>query len=137
MTMPTVGALQELIEGLLAERDHRYEQRFVQAEVAREAALAAVKTANAKAEEDAKLWRASANEWRGAMGDRERSFVSRTEAASENRRMAEKIDELTARITRTEGQTQGAASTTALLLSVAGVLVTVVGGVIAILALNA
>ena len=31
------------------------------------------------AEENATIWRASANEWRGAMTDRERAFMSRTE----------------------------------------------------------
>lgn len=44
-----------------------------------ELALSAAKEAVSVAEVNADRWRASANEWRGAMSDRERDFMSRRE----------------------------------------------------------
>ena len=46
---------------------------------AHEAEFAAVRRAVAVYEATADKWRDSANEWRGAMSDRERDFVSRRE----------------------------------------------------------
>lgn len=47
--------------------------------VAISAALAAAKEAVLKKEEEVERWRANANEWRGAMNDRERDFLTRRE----------------------------------------------------------
>jgi hypothetical protein len=44
-----------------------------------EAALAAAKEAVAIAEQNSQRWRTNANEWRGAMSDRERDFLTRKE----------------------------------------------------------
>lgn len=52
---------------------------LVAQEKAVSAALAAADKAVAKAEIGAREWQASANEWRGAMSDRERQFVTRKE----------------------------------------------------------
>jgi hypothetical protein len=71
-----------------------FDQRFIDSEKAVGAALAAaekaVNTAFASAEKaveksemNADKWRASANEWRDAMNDREVKFASRTEVATE------------------------------------------------------
>lgn len=66
------------------------DQRFAAQEIAVDKALAAAKEAVVaalaasekavdKAEVSAERWRNSANEWRGAMSDRERDFLSRKE----------------------------------------------------------
>lgn len=64
----TVETLKEHFEGILAEKDK-----------AINIALAAAKEAVLVAESNAEKWRSNANEWRGAMSDREKTFVSRAE----------------------------------------------------------
>lgn len=54
-------------------------QRFKDSQEAVEKALASSKEAVNKAEEQAEKWRQNANEWRGAMNDRERTFLTRRE----------------------------------------------------------
>jgi len=58
----TVGTLLQLMN----ERDKRYEQRFA----SQEEAVRVYKETSDK-------WQAAANEWRGAMTDRERNFLSK------------------------------------------------------------
>jgi hypothetical protein len=58
----TVGTLLQLMN----ERDRRYEQRFS----SQEEAVRVYKETSDK-------WQAAANEWRGAMTDRERNFLSK------------------------------------------------------------
>lgn len=55
------------------------DQRFDDQEKAVQAALASAEKAVDKAERQGERWRESANEWRGAMTDRERDFLSRKE----------------------------------------------------------
>ena len=64
----TEVSLKEHFEQLLAALDKRYEDRF-----------AAQEQAIAVAERVGEKWRADANEWRTAMNDRERNFVSQKE----------------------------------------------------------
>jgi len=64
------------------EMDRRIEQRFTDLDKAVTAALAAVKEAGDKAEDERKAWQANSNEWRGAMDDREARFMPRTEHQS-------------------------------------------------------
>ena len=64
----TVETLKELFDRVLIERD------------------AAIKIA----EDNAEKWRASANEWRGAMNDRERQFLTKEEF-NEYRRTMDKL----------------------------------------------
>lgn len=61
-------SLKEHFEKILAEKDK-----------AINIALAAAKEAVAVAEANAQKWRESANEWRGAMTDREKTFMPRSE----------------------------------------------------------
>ncbi len=68
------------VDEMAAERDLRYQQRFEAAERAVKAALEAADKAVGKAEITADKWRENANEWRGAMNDRERSLMPRSEA---------------------------------------------------------
>ena len=75
---------------ILSANDQRYQERFAAQEKAVKdalaaqekavnAALAASEKAVSVAENNAEKWRANANEWRGAMTDREQRFVSVTE----------------------------------------------------------
>lgn len=60
--------LKEYMERILEEKDK-----------ALSAALASAEKAVLKKEEEVECWRANANEWRGAMSDRERDFLTRKE----------------------------------------------------------
>jgi len=60
--------LKEHFEDILAEKDK-----------ALSAALASAEKAVLKKEEEVERWRNNANEWRGAMNDRERDFLTRKE----------------------------------------------------------
>lgn len=64
----TVETLKEHFEKILAEKDK-----------AINIALAAAKEAVGVAEANAEKWRSNANEWRGAMSDREKTFLTRSE----------------------------------------------------------
>jgi len=64
----TEVSLKEHFEKILAEKDK-----------AINIALAAAKEAVAVAETNAEKWRSNANEWRGAMSDREKTFVTKIE----------------------------------------------------------
>jgi len=62
---------------LLIEVDKRNAQQFAAQEKAVGAALAAAEKAVAVAERNAEKWRDNANEWRGAMTDKDRNFVTK------------------------------------------------------------
>lgn len=108
--MSKVAHLRELID----ERDRQYAQRFEAQALAVSAALAAqekfaaaqaasAKEAIEKAEMNTDAWKASANEWRGAMGDRERNFVHR----SEKEALEKELAALTSRLDRIDGRSGG------------------------------
>jgi hypothetical protein len=81
-------------------------------------------------------WRKSANEWRGAMSDRDRLLVPRDTYDTMTVNQAAQLADLQARLTLAEGKAAGAASSLSLVLSVAAVLLAVVMATVAILALN-
>ena len=56
-----------------------FEKILVEKDKALSAALAAAKEAVNIAEKNAEKWRDQANEWRGAMSDREKKFITRSE----------------------------------------------------------
>ena len=56
-----------------------FERILVEKDKAISAALASAKEAVSIAENNAEKWRNQANEWRGAMSDREKNFVTRRE----------------------------------------------------------
>jgi hypothetical protein len=92
----TVDTLKEHVEKILAEKDK-----------AINIALAAAKEAVGVAETNAEKWRDNANEWRGAMSDREKKFLSREEflAFKESSEKALKIEK--ERADRGEGRGVG------------------------------
>lgn len=71
------------------------------------AALVAAEKAVLVAENNAEKWRAAANEWRGAMNDRERNLMPRAEAEQSAKANAEKIDAQASRLDKAEGRTNG------------------------------
>ena len=64
----TVDSLKAYFDAVLAEKDK-----------ALSAALTSAKEAVEKSEDNSQRWREQANEWRGAMTDREKTFMSRAE----------------------------------------------------------
>lgn len=74
-----VAALKELTLALFAEKQKALEAALLAQEKAVTAALDSSDKAIEKAEINAERWRASANEWRGAMSDRDRELPSRRE----------------------------------------------------------
>ena len=67
----------ETLKALMDERDRRYGEIAAAKEKAVEAAFTAAAEAVAVAEANAERWRDNANEWRAAMTDRERNFLSK------------------------------------------------------------
>lgn len=128
--------LREHFEALLRELDVRMEQRFKAQEGAVAAALAAAKEAVTVAEANARDWRQGANEWRGAMTDRERDLFSRREGEALDRQLRDVTD----RLNRGEGTVTGgqeasanAARSLGLQIASAAVFVSLVGVLIAVL----
>jgi hypothetical protein len=106
----TIDSIRLDMEG----RDKRYTERAEAQDKAVSAALAAQKEAVAaalaasdkaveKAEATAEKWRASANEWRGAMSDRDRELPSRREVTGEVMRLEATIKPLTAYVAAQSG----------------------------------
>lgn len=91
----------DTLKALMDERDRRYSEVSEAKERAISAALAAAEKAVSVAEANAEKWRSNSNEWRAAMDDRERNFLSKG-----------------------MGYVVGALSVVALLITIAGKLVT-------------
>jgi hypothetical protein len=72
-------SLREYVDALFAEREKGVEAALAAQEKAVAAALEASDKAITKAEANAEKWRENANEWRGAMSDRDRALPSRRE----------------------------------------------------------
>lgn len=70
----TLGTLKALMD----ERDRRYTDVAQEREKAIALAVQSVERALTIAEASAEKWREAANEWRGAMEDRERNFISKS-----------------------------------------------------------
>jgi len=98
-----------------------------------QAALAASEKAVTKAEAQAENWRQSANEWRGAMTDRERSFVPRTEHVQAIQTLNEKIERLEKRDIATTSVRQGGDAVVAYVIAVGGIAIGAGGLALAVL----
>lgn len=81
-------------QALADAQDKAIQAALVAQEKAVQAALAAADKAVTKAEQQSESWRQSANEWRGAMGDRERTFVPRTEWEQGSKTLVERLDSM-------------------------------------------
>lgn len=117
-------------------QDKAVQAALVAQEKAVQAALAAADKAVAKAEENTRQWQISANEWRGAMSDRERTFVPRPEHAKDIDAMKDRLDRLESRTNVTTGIKQGSDAVIAWFFAAAGLSIGLVGIVLAILRLK-
>ena len=123
MTEPTDQVtLRAYIRDLMDERDRRYGERFDAQALAVAAALTAAKEAVQVGETNAQRWRESANEWRGAMSDRESSFLSRLEYNAEHKALENKVNSLQARVDKSEGQSRGLSKVGATAVGTASIL---------------
>jgi predicted transcriptional regulator len=87
----TVETAMQHVLALIGANDHRYEQRFIDAERAVSYALAAAKEAVIKAEQAAEKRFESVNEFRNTLSDQQRNLLPRSEADRAFAAMAEKI----------------------------------------------
>jgi hypothetical protein len=71
--------LKEYVDRRFDDQEKAVQAALMAADKGVSAALASAEKAVDKAESSSEKWRASANEWRAAMGDREREFLSRKE----------------------------------------------------------
>lgn len=105
----------------LASQDKATATALAAAEKAVNAALAAQEKAVSLAEANSALWRASANEWRGAMTDREGQFVKTAELMSANAQ----IKEIKESLASTQGRGQGRGDMWGYVIGAVGLIATV------------
>jgi hypothetical protein len=121
LTLQALNGAISAIKELLSEMDRRYEQRFIAAQEAIQAALLAQKEAVASAlmAADRALSKAelanekrfeSVNEFRSTLSDQARELMPRNESMSMMAAMASKMSELADRFNRLEGQGLGVSS---------------------------
>jgi hypothetical protein len=90
----TIETLKQHFDQRLMDQDKAVQAALAAAEKAVAAALAAAEKAREQASEEAKAWRASANEWRGSMMDREIRFASREEMTAELKAVRAQLESL-------------------------------------------
>jgi hypothetical protein len=105
----SIETLKEYFEKVLAEKDK-----------AINIALAAAKEAVGVAEANSEKWRSNANEWRGAMTDREKTFVSRAEFESYKTSADKALSLEKERADKGQGKNEATKYIIALLLAIAG-----------------
>ena len=105
-----VSSIKAKIDGqsrLLEEIDRRYSQQFESQEKAVASALAAAEKAVYVAEQNAEKWRTNANEWRGAMDDRESRFVQKEHLNPMMGGLQKEVDELKTFVNQSMGKSMG------------------------------
>jgi PBP1b-binding outer membrane lipoprotein LpoB len=123
---------------LLAEMDLRYQQRFdaqgqaltaalLAAEKAVQTALIAAEKAVAKAETANEKRFESVNEFRKSLADQTANFLPRNEYGSAHQSLIDKLNDLAARVDKTEGRTSGLSDGTKLLLQLGGLVIAAIG----------
>jgi hypothetical protein len=80
--MPNEIDLRDYVDAMFAEKEKALRAALTAQEKAVSAALESSDKAITKAEANAEKWRENANEWRGAMSDRDRELPSRREVES-------------------------------------------------------
>ncbi len=73
----TVQTLHAHLKSIMDERDKRYEALSTAQKDAVESALSSAQRAVDKAESIAEKWRQNANEWRSAMGDKDKLYLTK------------------------------------------------------------
>jgi len=95
------------VEAALVAVQRETDAKFIALEKQLLAALASAERAANILETQSKEWRSSANEWRGAMQDRDLRLVPRDTYETGHAALEKQVDELTIRVTRAEERTAG------------------------------
>ncbi len=123
--MPDPVPLREYVEALFAEREKAVEAALASQEKAVTAALDASDKAISKAETNAEKWRENANEWRGAMSDRDRELPSRREVEQTTASLGDRITKIENSVSNTGGRQEGLNAFWGYLVGAVGVLAAV------------
>lgn len=123
----TVDTLKEYFERVIRDQGTATDAALMAANKATDAALMSADKAVNLAADGLREWRAGANEWRGAMTDRERSFISRAEFDQMNKSTKELLDRLQVNMDIGTGNKQGRAEAWAFLAMAAGAVGAVLG----------
>jgi len=121
--MPDEISLRDYVESLFAEKEKALQAALLAQEKAVAAALAAADKATEKAEANAEKWREAANEWRGAMNDRDRELPSRREVETEFGALRVEVKQLTDYSSSMRGHDSAALNTREVVFAVLLVLV--------------
>jgi hypothetical protein len=105
---PGVVSLRDYIDTMFAEKEKALQAALLAQEKAVSAALNSSDKAITKAEANAEKWRENANEWRGAMSDRDRELPSRREVETLVAGLAARLVIVEARQERIGGKTEAA-----------------------------
>jgi hypothetical protein len=99
--------IRDYVDMLFAEKEKALQAALLAQEKAVNAALLSSDKAIDKAEANAEKWRASANEWRGAMSDRDRELPSRREVDAATEALAERLRLAEVRLENFQSTEQG------------------------------
>jgi len=124
--------IRDYVDAMLAQADKRNEQRFLAQEKAVDAALASADKASSKSEVNAERWRASANEWRGAMSDRDRELPSRREVDAAMAAHDERIRRLEDEAKSNKGKSAGIGLIVSVIVGSVTLAVIVISAVVAV-----
>lgn len=113
-------------DAAFAAQQKAMETAFIAADKAVQAALQAAKEAVNKAEVAAEKRFESVNEFRGQLADQANTFMPRTEVAAAQQRNSERIDDISKRLERAEGNRTGMLAAVGISVSLAAILVTIV-----------
>lgn len=106
------------------------EQRFSDSDKAVQAALLAAKEAAAKAETASEKRFDSVNEFRGQLSNQASTLMSRTEYLTNHKALEDKISDLTDRLNRSEGNSQGSQITMSKVYAAIGAAVAVLSMIV-------
>lgn len=118
----TLSALKEHFERIIADQQTHFEQRLLDRQKYFDQIIMDREEAVKVALEQTKEWQRASNEWRGAMTDRERNFITRNEFEQSRVSMNEKIDTLKEFRSETQGRSGGHGDTITYLVAGAAVL---------------
>jgi hypothetical protein len=103
----TVDTLHSHIIGIMDEREKRSEAAIRFQKEAQEAALASAQKAIDKSEEDAKAWRQNANEWRAAMTDKDKLYLTKEMGDRRMDGLEKRLDEHQSKLDSSQGRSTG------------------------------
>jgi hypothetical protein len=129
--------IREYVEAMFAEKEKALQAALASQEKAVQAALSAADKATSKAEQNAEKWRENANEWRGAMSDRDRELPSRREVEVNFAGLVERVSRLEARSERDAGTQTAVKDTRAQQSITIGQAIAAIGVAVAVLAIVA